>query len=201
MFFRPEDGHGLPHNPFNALIVPRPIAWISTRGSAGVDNLAPYSFFSGAAYEPPQVMFASTGVKEDRDGTKDTLANIRESGVFCVNLVEEAATDAMNASSQTLAAGVSEFDHAGLSRAACETIDCARLDGAPAAMECKLVDIHKSRGAANYVVIGEVTGIHMRDDCIVDGKFDSTRFTPLARMGYREYTLVREVFELSSPDD
>ena len=201
MFFRPEDGYDLPHNPFNALIVPRPIAWISTRGSDGVDNLAPYSFFSGAAYVPPQVMFASTGTKEDRNGTKDTLANIRESGVFCVNIVEEAAKDAMNATSQTLPSGVSEFDHAGLTRAACETIACARLAGAPAAMECKLVDIHKSRGAANYVVIGEVTGVHLREDCIVDGKFDPTRFNPLARMGYRDYTVVRSVFELARPDD
>ena len=201
MFFRPEDGHGLAHNPFNALIVPRPIAWISTRGNTGIDNLAPYSFFSGAAYEPPQVMFASTGPKEDRDGTKDTLANIRESGVFCVNLVQEAATNAMNATSQSLPAGISEFDHAGLERAECNTIACARLASAPASMECTLVNIHKSRGAANYVVIGEVTGVHLRDDCLVDGKFDATRFTPLARMGYRDYTLVREVFELARPDD
>lgn len=201
MFFRPEDGHGLPHNPFNALIVPRPIAWISTRSEDGVDNLAPYSFFSGAAYEPPQVMFASTGTKEDQAGTKDTLANIRATGVFCVNLVEEAATNAMNASSATLPAGTSEFDHAKLARATCETIDCARVAGAPASLECKLVDIHQALGAANFVTIGEVTGIHLRDDCLVDGKFDATRFTPLARMGYRDYTTVREVFELSRPDD
>ncbi len=204
MFFRPADGHGLPHNPFNALIVPRPIAWISTRsaeGAEGVDNLAPYSFFSGAAYDPPQVMFASTGTKEDQDGTKDTLANIRATGVFCINLVEQAATQAMNASSATLPADASEFDHANLERADCKTIECARVAQAPASLECKLVDIHQTRGAANFVTIGEVTGIHMRDDCLVDGKFDATRFTPLARMGYRDYTAVREVFELSRPDD
>ncbi|MBU2980926.1 flavin reductase family protein [Lentibacter algarum] len=201
MFYRPQDGHGLPHNPFNALIVPRPIAWISTRNSEGIDNLAPYSFFSGTAYEPPQVMFASTGTKPDRDNTKDTVGNIRASQEFCVNLVDEASTDAMNTSSRGLPADASEFDHAKLTRANCETIACARVASAPASLECKLVHIQQSKGAANYVVIGEVTGIHLRDDCIVDGKFDSTRFIPLARMGYRDYALVREVFELARPDD
>ena len=88
MFYRPADGHGLPHNPFNAIVTPRPIGWISTRGADGSDNLAPYSFFNGVAYVPPQVMFASTGAKDDQDGTKDSVANIRETGVFCVNVVE-----------------------------------------------------------------------------------------------------------------
>ncbi|NIN77265.1 MAG: flavin reductase family protein, partial [Planctomycetales bacterium] len=87
MFYRPEDGHGLPHNPFNAIVAPRPIGWISTRGADGSENLAPYSFFNAVAYTPPQVMFASTGAKPDRDGTKDSVTNIRDTGVFCVNLV------------------------------------------------------------------------------------------------------------------
>ena len=98
MFYRPEDGHGLPHNPFNAIVTPRPIGWISTPRRGGRDNLAPYSFFNAVAYVPPQVMFASTAVKDDRDDTKDSVANIRETGVFCVNIVEYAARDAMNAS-------------------------------------------------------------------------------------------------------
>ena len=85
MFYRPENGHGLPHNPFNALVAPRPIGWISTRGTAG-DNLAPYSFFNAVAYVPPQVMFASTSAKPDRNGTKDSVAQIIETGVFCVNI-------------------------------------------------------------------------------------------------------------------
>ena len=102
MFYRPQDGHPLPHNPFNAIVTPRPIGWISTRDADGNDNLAPYSFFNGVAYTPPQVMFASTGTKADVDGTKDSMANIRETGVFCVNIVEYAMRDAMNASSATL---------------------------------------------------------------------------------------------------
>lgn len=201
MFYRPGEGHGLPHNPFNALIVPRPIAWISTRSEDGIDNLAPYSFFSGASYEPPQIMFASTGTKPDRDGTKDTLANIHAKGAFCVNLVEAGQTDAMNASSQMLGAGLSEFDHAGLTAAACETIDCPRLAGAPASMECKLAALHRLPGESNFIVVGEVIGVHMRDDCIIDGKFDPESFRPLARLGYRDYTIVKSAFELSRPDD
>ncbi len=201
MFYRPSDGHGLPHNPFNAIVTPRPIGWISTQDAAGVANLAPYSFFNGVAYVPPQVMFASTGMKPDQDGTKDSVANIRETGVFCVNVVEEAMKDAMNASSATLDKGTDEFAHAGVTPARCETIDCPRIDGAPAALECKLTQIVKIEGAHNYVVFGEVVGVHLRDDCIVDGRFDVTRYKPLSRLGYRDYTVVREVFELIRPDD
>jgi len=201
MFYRPEDGHGLPHNPFNALITPRPIGWISSRAANGHDNLAPYSFFNGVAYTPPQVMFASTGSKDDQPGTKDSLANIEETGVFCVNIVGYEMRDAMNATSQALAKEVDEFDHAGLTAVDCDTIDCARIDGAPAALECKLTQIVTLPGAANRVAFGEVTGIHLRDDCLRDGIFDVTTFQPLARMGYRDYSVIREVFSLARPDD
>ena len=201
MFYRPEDGHNLPHNPFNALIVPRPIGWISSRGAAGVDNLAPYSVFNGVAYTPPQVMFASTSAKEDRGDTKDSMANIRETGVFCVNMVPRAMTDAMNASSATLAAGQSEFDHAGLDRVACETIDCARVKGAPAALECRMSQIVKIEGESNFICVGTVTGIHIDDACLVDGMVDITRVIPLSRLGYRDYTAVTETFTLARPDD
>lgn len=201
MFYQPKDGHGLPHNPFNAIVTPRPIGWISSRGKDGVDNLAPYSFFNAVAYTPPQVMFASTGAKTDRDGTKDSVANILESGVFCVNIVEYAMRDAMNASSQTLPAHHSEFDHAGLERAECTTIACARVAQAPAALECRLTRIVTLEGESNTLVLGEVTGIHMRDDCMVDGRFDVTRFQPLSRLGYRDYATVTELFSLTRPDD
>ncbi|REC56861.1 flavin reductase family protein [Rhodosalinus sediminis] len=201
MFYRPEDGHGLPHNPFGAIVSPRPIAWVSSRGADGVDNLAPYSFFNGVAYVPPQIMFASTGAKPDQDAGKDSLANIRETGVFCVNIVEYAMRDAMNASSETLPREVDEFAHAGVGRASCETIDCPRVAGAPAALECRLTRIERLPGAANYVVFGEVTGVHLRDDVLVDGIFDVTRYRPLARLGYRDYTRVDEVFPLARPDD
>ena len=201
MFYRPEDGHGLPHNPFNAIVTPRPIGWISTRGADGVNNLAPYSFFNAVAYVPPQVMFASTGTKPDRDGTKDSVSNIRDTGVFCVNMVAHEMRDAMNATSGTYGREVDEFAHAGLTPLPCETIDCARVKGAPAALECRLTQIVQLEGAANFVIFGEVTGVHMRDDCLRDGRFDVTAFQPLSRLGYRDYSRVTEVFSLARPDD
>ncbi|SEN46023.1 flavin reductase family protein [Palleronia pelagia] len=201
MFYRPADGHPLPHNPFGAIVTPRPIGWISSRDDDGRDNLAPYSFFNAVAYTPPQVMFASTSAKEDRGDTKDSVANIRETRVFCVNIVPYDLRDAMNASSSALPAGTDEFAHAGLEKEECETIDCARVAAAPAALECKLTQIVKLEGAHNFLVLGEVTGIHLRDDCVKDGRFDVLSFNPLSRMGYRDYTVVREAFELMRPDD
>jgi flavin reductase (DIM6/NTAB) family NADH-FMN oxidoreductase RutF len=200
MFYRPENGHGLPQNPFNAIVTPRPIGWISSRDADGIDNLAPYSFFNAVAYTPPQVMFASTSAKEDQDGTKDSVANIRATGVFCVNIVAHAARDAMNASSAALARGVDEFALAGVSKAACETIDCARVADAPAALECRVSKIIRLDGETNTMVIGTVVGVHLRDDCMVDGRFEAARYVPLARMGYRDYAAVRDIFELARPD-
>lgn len=193
MFYRREDGHGLPHNPFNAIVSPRPIGWISSRGSEG-DNLAPYSFFNAVAYVPPQVMFASTGAK-------DSLANLRETGVFAVNIVEFAAREAMNASSAAAARGVDEFALAGVAKAECETIPCPRVADAPATLECRMTQIVALQGKANFLILGEVTGIHLRDDCLVAGRFDVTRFAPLARLGYKDYAVVREVFEMPRPGE
>ncbi|MBZ0122742.1 MAG: flavin reductase family protein [Roseovarius sp.] len=201
MFYRPEDGHGLPHNPFNAIVTPRPIGWIATRAADGSENLAPYSFFNAVAYVPPQVMFASTSAKPDRDGTKDSVANIRDSGVFCVNIVEYAMREAMNRTSGAWDRDVDEFDLAGIGRVECETIACSRVAGAPAALECRLTRIVELPGEANFTVFGEVTGIHLRDDCLHDGIFDVLRFNPLARMGYRDYTVVREKFSLKRPGE
>ena len=201
MFYRPADGHGLPHNPFNAIVTPRPIGWISTRGHDGTENLAPYSFFNAIAYVPPQVMFASTGAKPDRAQGKDSLDNLRETGVFCINIVEYAMRDAMNATSGGYGREVDEFDLAALAREACSEIACSRVAGAPAALECKVTDIVTLKGADNYLLHGEVVGVHLRDDCLRDGSFDVTACQPLSRMGYRDYAVVREVFELKRPGE
>jgi len=201
MFYRPENGHGLPHNPFNAIVTPRPIGWISTRGSDGTENLAPYSFFNAVAYVPPQVMFSSTSSKPDRGDTKDSVANIRDTGVFCVNVVEYAMRDAMNVSSGPWDKDVDEFDKAGIKRVDCDTIPCSRVADAPANLECKLTQIVQLPGESNFAVFGEVTGIHMRDDCLVDGIFDVTKFKPLARLGYKDYSHVNEVFSLTRPGE
>jgi len=194
MFYEPKNGHGLPHSPFNAIVSPRPIGWISTRGADGVRNVAPYSFFNAVAYVPPQVMFAS-------NGNKDSVRNIRETGVFCTNVVAQDMRDQMNASSATLARDVDEFAYAGLQAAECTTIDCPRIEGVPASMECRMTHILELGGVDNYAIFGEVTGVHIRDDCLVDGYFDVTTFHPLSRLGYRDYAVVENVFSLDRPDD
>ena len=199
MFYRPEDGHGLPHNPFNAIVSPRPIGWISTRGADGSENLAPYSFFNAVAYVPPQVIFASTSAKEDRGDTKDSLANIRETGVFCVNIVSLALKDAMNETSGPWPKEEDEFDRAGLDRAECETIPCSRVAAAPASLECRVVEIVPLKGKSNFLTIGEVTGVHIADDALVDGRFDVTRIKPVSRLGYRDYAHVSEVWQMTRP--
>ena len=199
MFYRPENGHGLPHNPFNAIIAPRPIGWISTRGADG-DNLAPYSFFNAVAYSPPQVMFASTTAKADRPDMKDSLAHIVESGVFCVNIASAAMKQQMSDSSATLPAGISEFEAAGIASAECDTINCPRVADAPASLECRMTQVQRLAGQANWLVLGVVTGVHLRDDCIREGRFDLSRDGWLARMGYRDYVAVHETFELERPE-
>ncbi len=199
MFYQPNEGHGLPHNPFNAIVSPRPIGWISTRGSDGHDNLAPYSFFNAVAYTPPQVMFSSTSAKPDRGDTKDSVANIRETGEFCVNIVSLALMEAMNQSSGPWGRKVDEFEEAKLDKAPCQTINCARVADAPAALECRMTQIIPLAGKHNFAVFGEVTGVYIREDCLDNGRFDVTRFQPLARLGYLDYTVVREVFELKRP--
>ncbi len=201
MFYEPKDGHGLPHNPFNAIVTPRPIGWISTRGADGSDNLAPYSFFNAVAYEPPQVMFSSTSAKSDRGDTKDSVANIRATGVFAVNIVSFALRDAMNASSGPWDKDVDEFSLSDIDKVDCSTINCARVAQSPATLECKLTEIVTLPGAHNFAVFGEVTGVHMRDECLVDGVFDVTTFQPLARLGYRDYSKVTDLFSLNRPGE
>jgi flavin reductase (DIM6/NTAB) family NADH-FMN oxidoreductase RutF len=146
-------------------------------------------------------MFASTSAKEDQGDTKDSVANIRETGVFCVNIVSEALTDAMNISAGLMGKDEDEFVAAGLEKAECDTIACSRVAAAPANLECKLTQIIQLPGEANFAVFGEVTGIHMRDDCMTDGLFDVTRFNPLSRLGYRDYTVIRDTFTLKRPGE
>ena len=201
MFYEPKTGHGLPHNPFNAIVAPRPIGWISTRGRDGSDNLAPYSFFNAVAYVPPQVMFASTSAKEDRTDTKDSMANLRDTGVFAVNVVSLAHRDIMNTSSGAYDRDTDEFALSGAAKAECAVINCPRVADAPATLECEVTQIVRLPGEANFAVFGEVVGVHMRDDCLKDGRFDVELFQPLSRLGYRDYATVTEVFTLNRPGE
>ena len=192
MFYRPQDGHGLPHSPFSAICAPRPIGWISTRAGLG-DNLAPYSFFNAIAYGPPQVMFAGS--------MKDSIANVQDTGVFAVNLVEAAMMAAMNASSAAWPRGVDEFARAGVTKAECATIDCPRVADAPATLECQMLQLIPLKGGADFMVIGEVTGVHLREDCLNNGRFDITRFGLVSRLGYRDYAIIRDAVTLDRPND
>ncbi|MEO0386641.1 MAG: flavin reductase family protein [Pseudomonadota bacterium] len=200
MFYRPGlDPHGLPHNPFKAMVAPRPIGWISAVDAAGRVNLAPYSFFNALADAPPMVMFSNTGAKPDRSDGKDSVSAIRETGAFAVNLVSYALRDAMNASSGAFPAETDEFEMAGLEKAACNLIDAPRVAAAPASFECRLWQIITLPGEANILVIGEVIGIHIDEAALTDGIFDVTKVQPLARLGYRDYTAVTALFSLNRP--
>ena len=192
MFYQPAEGHGLAYNPFKAIVSPRPIGWISTRSAHG-DNLAPYSFFNAVTDAPPQVMFAG--------GLKDSIANITESGVFAVNVVEEAMFHKMSVTSARLPRGTDEFTHAGVPKADCTTINCPRVANAPATLECRMLQVITLKGRDNYMVIGEVTGIHLRDDCMVNGRFDVTTYRPMARLGYMDYAVVRDLITLPRPGE
>jgi flavin reductase (DIM6/NTAB) family NADH-FMN oxidoreductase RutF len=189
LFYRPEDGHGLQHNPFKAVVAPRPIGWISTRASMG-DNLAPYSFFNAVGDNPPLVMFSGD--------PEDSVTNALESRVFAVNVVARAAMEVMNATSAPVARGVDEFALVGVAKAECATIDCPRVADAPATLEC-VVERDLPLPGGNHIVIGRVTGVHLRDDCLREGRFDVTLFQPLARLGYMDYAAVETVFAMQRP--
>ncbi len=191
MFYRPQDGHGLPHSPLNAIVAPRPIGWISTRGPMG-DNLAPYSFFNAVAYSPPQVIFAG--------GAKDSLRNVQDSGVFAVNVVSQALWLVMNETSASFPRGVDEFTRAGVDKADCTTINCPRVAASPATLECRLQQVITLEGGRDFLVIGTVTGVHIRDDCLTDGRFDLTKVKPMARLGYMDYAVIDSLMELDRPD-
>ncbi len=199
MFYTPQDGSGLPHDPFKAIVSPRPIGWISTLDADGVANLAPYSFFNALADRPPMVMFSSTGKKGDQDYAKDTVANVRATGEFVANIVSYDLREAMNASAAVLPRGVDEFEHAGLTKAASEVIAAPRVAEAPAALECRLFQIIDLPGGINHMVIGEVVGIHLSDAAIHDGIFDVTQYKPLSRLGYMDYDVTTEVFKMPRP--
>lgn len=193
MFYRPSQGHGLPHSPFNAIVAPRPIGWISTRTASHGDNLAPYSFFNALAYSPPQVMFAGE--------YRDSVRNAQDSGVFAMNVVSEALLHQMNASAAMFPRDVDEFTRCGIEKAECETIDCPRVAASPATLECKVAQVMQLRGEDNWIVLAEVTGVHLADDCLRDGYLDPTLYKPVARLGYKDYTVVRDFFSLERPKD
>lgn len=200
MFYRTDEPLPLARDPFSAIVSPRPIAWISTRGADGEVNLSPYSFFNAVAYAPPQVIVASIGGKPDRDEGKDTLSLARKSGVFCINIAGYEDREALNQSSAPYLAGVNEAAVLQLPLEECRAIDCPRLAQAPATLECRLTQVVALEGESNLLMVARVVAVHLRDDCMTqDGRLDITCYRPLTRLGYQDFSSIAEVFPMRRP--
>ena len=199
MFYTPKTGHKLLHNPFKAIVAPRPIGWISSIDKNSNVNLAPYSFFNAIADDPPMVMFATNGKKPDNMGIKDSLSNITETKEFVVNTVSEPLLMSMNLTSGSYSKDIDEFDISKLEKANCKLVSPPRIFQSPASLECKLFKLVKLPGKNNNMIIGEVIGVHLSDKFIKEGIFDILAFNPVARLGYKDYTTVLEKFSLERP--
>lgn len=183
----------LRHDPFKALVAPRPIGWIGSVDEQGRANLAPYSFFNAVSDRPPMVMFSSAG-------HKDSLRNIEASGEFTCSLATFALREGMNLSSAPLAPGVDEFDAAGLAKAASLRVEPPRVAAAPAALECRLWRTLQLPGSYT-VVFGEVVAIYIDDACVKDGRVDTGALRLISRLGYMDYGVLEpaDVFTLNRP--
>jgi len=203
MFLDPRHTPGFKRSIFNAIVAPRPIGWISSMGSDGSVNLAPFSQFNLVSTAPPVVMFACNrpagGVE------KDTVVNVRETGEFVVNLVSWDLREAMNMTSTPLPRGGDEFELAGLQKAACLRVRPPRVEASPANLECQLLrilDIEPESPGETFstVIMGRVVGLHMKDELVDDeGRFDTVRARPMTRLGGFQYATLGEIIEMPSP--
>ncbi|MYM31464.1 flavin reductase family protein [Duganella sp. CY15W] len=180
-FYEPSRGHGLPHDPFNAIVGPRPIGWISTHSASGILNLAPYSFFNAFNYTPPLIGFASLG-------RKDTLVNIEQTGEFVWNLATRPLAEAMNASCAAAPPEVDEFQLAGLTPAPSRVVGVPRVAQSPVSFECKCSQIIRLQGASgaeinSWLILGEVVGVHIAQALLRDGIYDTAGSQTILRGG------------------
>jgi len=180
-FYEPAKGHGLPHDPFNSIIAPRPIGWASTRSAAGVLNLAPYSFFNAFNYTPPILGFSSTSLK-------DTVRNARETGEFVWNLATRDIAEKMNATSASVAPEIDEFALSGLTPVPSRIVSVPRVAEAAVNFECKVTDIiplktHTGTVTPAFLVLGEVVAVHIRASLLKDGVFDTFNAGIIQRAG------------------
>lgn len=198
-FYRVAKGHGLPHDPFKAIVAPRPIGWFSTRDATGVVDLAPYSFFNAVCDRPPMIAFSSAGMKR-------TLRNLQQTGELVYNLATRPLAEAMNRSSSVVEADVDKLAFAGLTAAPCRLVGAPRVAESPAALECRLLQIvplHDLDGvsADHYLVVAQVIGVHIdRRYLTKDGRFDLLAAHPIQRAGYlADYVDVTTMFQMSRP--
>ncbi len=180
-FYEPRLGHGLPHDPFNAIVGPRPIGWISSRSAQGGLNLAPYSFFNAFNYTPPIVGFSSIGFK-------DTVRNVQETGEFAWNLATRPLAEAMNASCASVPPEVNEFELAGLTPVASRVISVPRVAESPVTFECRVTQIIQLQGADGtpvdtWLTLGEVVAVHISKALLNDGVYDTAAAQPILRGG------------------
>ena len=191
-----RNSHGLALDPFKAVMVPRPIGWISTLSEQGVANLAPYSFFNAFSDGPIYVAFGS-------GGRKDTLRNVEATGEFAFNMATYDLRDAMNASSANVGALVDEFELASLSKAPCQFIKAPRVGESPVCFECRhfqTVALPADDGHVNdWMVIGRVIGVHIDDSYINDGRVNTAAMKPISRLGYSEYATVDDIWKMRRP--
>ncbi|MFB9950798.1 flavin reductase family protein [Rhizobium puerariae] len=199
MFYTTDTNeHGLKHDPFKAIVAPRPIGWIGTKGRDGSLNLSPYSFFNIVADRPKLVMFASSG-------RKHSLKNAEETCFFTASLASRDLAGQVNASSAPVPYGVSEFEIAGLTAKMAELIDAPYVAEAHAVLECRVTEVIQPKGldgegADTFMVFGQVIGIHISEDILRNGRIDMGLARPIARMGYRDYADGgADVFEMSRP--
>jgi flavin reductase (DIM6/NTAB) family NADH-FMN oxidoreductase RutF len=197
-YYEPSQGHGLPHDPFNAIIGPRPIGWVSSRSAAGQVNLAPYSFFNGFNYVPPIIGFSSIG-------RKDSLNNIEETREFAWNLATRPLAEQMNASCAAVPRDVNEFQLAGLTEAPSRKIGAPRVAESPVSFECKLTQILRLQGADgtpvdSWLVLGEVVAVHIARRLLKDGIYDTAAAEPILRAGGpADYFTLGEKFKMYRP--
>ena len=184
-FYRPAEGHGLRHDPFNAIVGPRPIGWISSQDGQGRRNLAPYSFFNAFNYVPPIVGFASIGAK-------DTLRNVRETGEFGWNLATRALAERMNQSCAAVPPEVDEFVLAGLTPVSSREIAVPRVAESPVSFECRLTQIvqlqsHAQQPIPTWLILGEVVAVHIAKKLLINGVYDTAAGEPILRGGAADY--------------
>lgn len=197
MFYKYDDGHGLPHDPLKAIVAPRPIGWISSRSKDGKFNLAPFSFFNMISTKPCLIMFCS-------EGYKDSVAFVEETGEFAANLVSSNLAVAMNATSVNAPRGVSEFEYSGLTPADCTLIAAPRVAEAHATLECVVTEIRQPKDrhgnpVTAIMVVGEVVGVHISDHILTDGLVDIAKSQPVSRLGYMDFATTSETYQMFRP--